>query len=71
MKKILLIAAAGVILCGIAAANDTVPARPLTAYMVEELESWETRLEKEKNRALAPLPTLSVGKMAVAGERNG
>ncbi len=71
MKKLILIAAAAVFLCGAAFANDTVPKRPLTAYMVEELESWEARLEKEKSRALAPLPTLSAGNMTVAGERNG
>ncbi|MCD7897270.1 MAG: hypothetical protein LUG50_11445 [Planctomycetaceae bacterium] len=71
MKKLILVAAIGVFLTGAAFANDNPPVRPLTVYMVEELESWESRLEKEKNRALAPLPTLSAGSMAAAGERNG
>ncbi len=32
---------------------------PLTALLVEELESWEERLEKERSRALETLPSLT------------
>ncbi len=36
------------------------PARPpLTAFLVEELESWEDLLEKERSRALESLPSLT------------
>ncbi len=38
------------------------PPRPaLTALLVEELESWEDRLEKERSRALETLPSLTGG----------